>query len=330
MKKLLSVLAACVIWGLGAPAWAAPRQAEVPFATLVPDLAPRFKITFHRTAGVPGFRVLDTTIDSWNLAFGDRSQLRKLVADVHFFKLKSSVVDISPVIPDPPAVYTITVEVGKERHTVSWNNGRSDLQPLCAWLTDWASREPFTGRCQPTPLATRCILPDQVSVTLTGRLQMVFHGLERLADARPNDRRPSIIVSWQVVVGGKTFVVDLGASKEMGALASKLNGQMVEATGQLTGGTLSLTSLRPAAASATPRAQVEIRGLLRYSELERFPVLPVWEVTAAGQTFRLSLGSEALRQRGRELNGQRVVVRGALVNGQVIVTDLEPVPPTRC
>jgi hypothetical protein len=324
MRKLLSVVAWSIIGGMVALAWAQPGQARIVWP-IIPDLTPQIKVHLHRTAGVPEFRELDVRIDSFNLRSWEVHQLRELLNKVRFFELKSSVTNFPPYIPDPVAEYSITVETEGRKHTVRWNNGRQDLRALVEWLTAKA-----TPRLQPVPLA-RCIVPDQATLTLTGKLQMVIRGWEEFAIWPPRKGpRPEIVVSWHVVVNGKTYQIDLGKSKELNALASKLNGQLVEMTGILVGESLQVSGLKAAQASARQSARIEITGSLRSMVLERFPPIEVWQVTVAGKTYQLSLGSEELRRQARGLIGQRVIVRGALENDRVVVRDLVALPPTRC
>jgi len=195
----------------------------------------------------------------------------------------------------------------------------------------WASPGPGESSAIVPQFPIRCIVPDQVSVWLTGKLQRTIHGLEVPAIPPEEGGRPHIIaVQWQINVNGKTYTLSFGKSKELEALANKAGTQTVEVNGLLVGGTVQVTGLRVVDATAQPGARVEIRGMLRYFVLERFPPIHVWEVSAAGQTYRLSLPSAELQNRGRDLAGRRVTVRGTLQNGQVAVTGMEVVPLTRC
>jgi hypothetical protein len=330
MRKLLSLVAGSIIGGLVALAWAVPGQARI-IRPIVPDLSPPIKVHFHRTAGVPEFRELDVKVDSTNLRSWERRSLRELLQKARFFELKSSVVEVPIFVPDPPAEYTITVETEGRKHTVRWNTRRDELRPLVDWLTGRPGViEPLQIHPIGPPVA-RCLLPDQVTVTMTGKLQLVIRGLEELAIWPPKRHpHPEITAFWQVVVNGKTYHLDLSKSKDVQELVNKLNGQVVELNGLLVGETVQVTGLKAAATAARQSVRVEIRGLLNYGELERFPPIPFWTVTAAGKTYHLSLGSAELQKRGRELSGQRVVLRGTLENDRVIVSDLVAAPLVRC
>jgi hypothetical protein len=173
----------------------------------------------------------------------------------------------------------------------------------------------------------RAIVPriprDEAFVDITGKLEPTFHLWDYAVPLAGRRLPMPLLLPWQVRVKGQVFALDLGAIKEFQAQAEKLNGQMVVVSGSLSGGSVRVTRLRAADKAAVPEARVELWGTLRYSELERFPPIPVWEVTAGGKTYRLSLATAELQKHGRDLSGQRVVVRGTLQGDAVAVTHLE-------
>jgi hypothetical protein len=190
-----------------------------------------------------------------------------------------------------------------------------------AWATAARADEPTLRNIIVPPFAF-----DDVSADITGKLEMHLDFPVYVVPLSPAGGRRLPAVRWQIQVQGRTFDVDLGTNKDIQALASKLNGKMVVLSGSLTGNRVRVGGLRAAAALAVPQVQIEIVGTLRYSELERFPVLRVWEVTANGQTYRLSLPTAELQKRGQELSGRRVMVRGTLQGDRVTVTHLTATP----
>jgi hypothetical protein len=334
MRTLLSLLAAGVVCGLLAPARGEPGQADPYFKLPIVAPGPRVKVWLHSTPGVPDFRALDVAVDSANLFGADALQLRKLLADARFFELKSSVVKEPPFIPDPSAVYTITVDMGGRKHTVSWNNGRTELQPLLNWLR--ARARQLEDRLVPLQVPARIIarpVPDGVSVVITGELSQVLEVDDVLepAELKFPPRRPlPARVSGVVRVNGTTYRLNLGASPHLQNTVNKLNGRKVTVSGRLVGDFVQVAGLRAAAGNARPGVHVEIVGTLGDRVLTRLPPIPVWDITVSGKTYHLTLNSLALRVRATSLVGRRALVSGELQGGSVIVTDLFALPPLRC
>jgi hypothetical protein len=224
--------------------------------------------------------------------------------------------------------------MGGRKHTVSWNNGRTELQPLLNWLR--ARARQLEDRLVPLQVPARIIarpVPDGVSVVITGELSQVLDLDDLLQPADlpfPPRRRLPVRVRWVVRANGTTYELNLGASPNLQNAANKLNGRQVTVNGQLAGGSVQVAGLRAAAGNARPGVRAEIVGTLRYYELERFPVARRWEITVSGKTYHLTLNGEQLRVRGTSLSGRRVIVIGDLQGDRVTVTDLIALPPLPC
>jgi hypothetical protein len=137
MKKLMSLAAGLVGIAALAVAAATGRGEDAPIGCGQPPEPTTLKVHFARTPGVEdftGFPAVD--LDGSKLSADEVKELRKLIEDAHFFDLKSSP-PVSPVVPDPPAGYDLTVEMDGRTNTI-WvvdSDVSKSLQPLIHALT---------------------------------------------------------------------------------------------------------------------------------------------------------------------------------------------------
>jgi hypothetical protein len=103
-------------------------------------------------------------------------------------------------------------------------------------------------------------------------------------------------------------------------------GRRVHVTGVLEGDTVIASSIKEQGNhSIKTTVKVEIVGWLRVEEMANaVRSWEVWEVTAAGKTYRLKFATPGLAQKARGLMGTEVVITGTLEDGVVKVTDIQP------
>jgi hypothetical protein len=105
-----------------------------------PERTEKITVHFSRTRGVGDFDGFpDVNLDATALSAEESRQLRRLIADAHFFELTSSPTP-PPHIPDPPAGYDLTVSVDGRTHAIWVTDGDVGpaLRPLIDWLTQRA------------------------------------------------------------------------------------------------------------------------------------------------------------------------------------------------
>jgi hypothetical protein len=103
-----------------------------------------FTIHFERTQGIgdfKGFPALD--LDVQKLSAAQRRHLRQLIQEAQFFKLSSTKIQGDVIPPDPPAGYTLTIEMDGRKHSIWITDGdvSESLQPLINWLREQVNRE---------------------------------------------------------------------------------------------------------------------------------------------------------------------------------------------
>jgi hypothetical protein len=102
------------------------------------------KVRFTKSGGIAGL-LWSAELDSASLSAEDARELRKRIADAHFFGL-----------PEKPGethgadlfAYTVTAEMGGKRHTVqvSDDTAPESLRPLLDWLSERAELQRPCGR----------------------------------------------------------------------------------------------------------------------------------------------------------------------------------------
>jgi len=100
-------------------------------------------VHFHQTPGVGDFNnhpAID--LSGKNLSAAEVKQLRKLIDAADFFNLISTP-PLSPIPPDPPVGYDLTVDMDGRKHTI-WvrdSDVSKSLRPLIDWLSARAKRD---------------------------------------------------------------------------------------------------------------------------------------------------------------------------------------------
>jgi hypothetical protein len=138
-----------------------------------------------------------------------------------------------------------------------------------------------------------------------------------------------------VYSGGLTYILDFGGNKELSERAQQLHGKRVVLTGRVTGvrgfttmcvpgssqvPVVYVTSLEAAEGPAPDRVGVEILGRLNFAELESFPPIPVWTVTADKQEYQHHFANADVSAAAKKLTGRDVIVTGTVrPDGSVLV-----------
>ncbi|HEV3117950.1 MAG TPA: protealysin inhibitor emfourin [Gemmataceae bacterium] len=117
------------------------------------------KIEFTKSGGIAGLHGT-TKVDSSTLPAEEERQLRRLIAAARFFELPSDLLDTRGA---DRFQYTITIEMGRKRHTVEVCDGAvpAALQPLLTWL------------CERRGDAKAA--PEAVEIEVTGKLEAYRH-----------------------------------------------------------------------------------------------------------------------------------------------------------
>lgn len=324
MRKLLSLLLLSFVGGLLLPAEGLPAQAAGGDLIKVRPI----RVSYQKSAGVPDFRPLDIILDSGHLTLADIEQLRRIVKEIDFFERRSTLSKVPLNIPDPPARYSLSVEMDGRKHKVEWDafKERKDLQPLVQWVLD-------------------CFRPDR-ALKAGARMDGIFLdiiGEIEIPEAVILEFVPEGV--WVLVkVKGKSYWLDLSGSPDFAAKVGKLHGKKVAVTGWLThrptllpfavdglptgAPVIVVSSLEPVTNDEVkPVIRVEIYGTLHHMVLPYtiFPPISVWEVKVNGQTYRLRFSNSQVEiEAGKLADGQRVRVTGEWDGDRVIVDSVEP------
>lgn len=321
MRKLLSLLLLSFIGGLLLPAEALPAQAaEGEFPKVRP-----IRVSYQKSAGVPDFLPFAITIGSRHVTRADIVELRRIVNEIDFFNRRSRVSEVPPCIPDPPARYSLSVELDGRKHMVEWDvsKDRKDLQPLVQWVL---------GRFRPDRALKAGAQGDGIFLDIIGENEIpaVF------PEFVPED-------VWVLVkVKGKSYWLDLSGSPDFAAKVAKLHGKKVAVTGWLThrptllpisklphykGSPVIVVSSLESVKNddAKPVIRAEIYGTLHHTLLQSWPPISLWEVKVNGQTYTVHFSNAKVETAARQLpDGQLVRVTGEWDGDRVIADSVEP------
>jgi hypothetical protein len=212
--------------------------------------------------------------------------------------------------------------------------------------------DPQVWGCLPPPL-TKDYVKKTVRVEIKGKLQRVRLPIDviPLDQLDPNPPRTGPLLPrwdevWQITVGDKTYILDLGDNSDVEKgpitrgftdLARKLAGKTVIITGMLNGDTVQVTGLKADEEYVKQTTEVEVRGQLQGIRFEPViyktggPMIDIyvpphyvaWNLVVDGKTYSVSFPTPELARLAETLDGKAVVISGELKNDVITVKTLK-------
>jgi hypothetical protein len=146
---------------------------------------------------------------------------------------------------------------------------------------------------------------DDAFVKKTVRVEMKGQFLFRA------DHADILIPDCRLTVEGKTYVVDLGADRDLLHAAAALDGHTAIVMGTLDGDTLKASAIKGDGDFVRKKVSVEVKGLLeRHGGLRCLS--PEFSVTAGKDYFGLEFADPELRKSAVQFSGKTVVLTGTL------------------
>jgi len=149
-----------------------------------------------------------------------------------------------------------------------------------------------------------------------------------------------IVEVWQITVGGKTYMLDLGPTlqyakdraqplialppwMELQGQAGQLVGKTVIVTGTLDGTTVHVTGLKAGDEYVKETTEVEARGQLNAVLLRCGPGSKAWNLVVDGKTYGIAFASSDLEKLAETLDGKDVVLNGVVDGTSIAVSTLK-------
>jgi len=178
--------------------------------------------------------------------------------------------------------------------------------------------------CLPPPL-TQDYVKKTVRVEIKGKLEHVRIWLEPDDVRDPGFRTPTpaFLDYWEILVGGKSYMLKFPEQKYLTDLANKLAGKTAIVTGTLDGDTVRVGGLKADEDSVKQTTEVEVRGRLQVVLLRCGPGTRAWEVVVDGKTYLLDMTDAQLRKTAETLDGKDVLISGVMNDDLITVKTLK-------